>query len=153
MEEIEMLAAPVKAFIRDCCNVGPGLSVNIDELWGTYQMWAERQGQRNPGTKNWFGRNLRSAEPGITTKKLREHDERERVYFGIEIKPEDDGLVELTVNVQHETLLEIYVHTSSGVVSLEKSFVSFYRKHNPVIAGGHADIRIPGWVARSKGLV
>lgn len=88
VDDIEMLAAPVKAFIRDCCNLGPGLTTTADELWSTWQHWSAEEGRRDAGTKQWFGRNLRSAEPGISVSKLRSGDHRELAYVGIDIKPE-----------------------------------------------------------------
>jgi putative DNA primase/helicase len=85
VEEIEMLAAPIRAFIRDCCEVGPGLQVSHDDLWAAYDVWCQAQGNK-PDNKAWFGRNLRSAAPGVTTQRPRT-DDRDRVYVGIGVKP------------------------------------------------------------------
>ena len=43
VEIIEMLGAPVKAFIRDRCRIGPGLAVPVDELWMEWKNWCEQQ--------------------------------------------------------------------------------------------------------------
>jgi len=83
IEEIEMLAAPVKAFIRDYCNVGPGLTVPVDHLWGRWKSWCEWE-RRDSGTKAWFGRNLRSALPGLTVARRGERDNQVPTYIGIE---------------------------------------------------------------------
>ena len=96
-DEIEMLAAPVKAFIRDRCKVGAGLTVGHNELWLAFRAWSDDEG-RDAGTKAWFGRNLRSAEPGITnvrprpekpgrdgSRKPKKNNSRERIYSGIEL--------------------------------------------------------------------
>ena len=90
VEDIEMLGAPVKAFIRDCCRTGPGMTVRVDDLWEEWRAWNEKQGRaKDTGTKTWFGRNLRSAEPGVTTHKPGTGDARSLAYVGIELlRPE-----------------------------------------------------------------
>ena len=65
LNDIEMLAAPVKAFIRDRCEVGIGYEVGKDDLWRAWVRWSSDEGRQTPGTKSWFGRDLRAAEPGI----------------------------------------------------------------------------------------
>jgi putative DNA primase/helicase len=87
IEEIEMLAAPVKAFIRDLCNVGLNKTVKVDELWGAWKNWCQWEGRRDAGTKAWFGRNLRSALPGLTVTTPGTRDNRVPTYVGIELKP------------------------------------------------------------------
>jgi len=69
INEIEMLASPVKAFITECCAVGPKMTVSVDDLWIEYTLWCDREGRKDPGNKQWFGRNLRSAVPGIKVSK------------------------------------------------------------------------------------
>ena len=87
IEEIEMLAAPVKAFIRDCCDVGPNYTVLLDDLWNCWATWSQRQGRLDTGTVQWFGRNLRTAVPGVIAKQGRNRLERERFYSGLQLKP------------------------------------------------------------------
>ena len=36
---IEMLGAPVKAFLRSRCVVGPGKEVAVDVLWDAWKNW------------------------------------------------------------------------------------------------------------------
>jgi putative DNA primase/helicase len=95
VDDIEMLGAPVKAFIRDCCEVKPGLTVTADDLWATWHHWCAVEEQK-VGTKAWFGRNLRTAAPGIKSKRPRSPlggeaprsgDHREVAYSGITLKP------------------------------------------------------------------
>jgi P4 family phage/plasmid primase-like protien len=94
VEEIELLAAPVKAFIQDCCDVGPGLKVVVDDLWSEYQSWSVDQGH-SAGNKKWFGRNLRAAVPGLDRSRLTEPEgdghpwdaDRKPTYVGIALKP------------------------------------------------------------------
>ena len=92
VDDIEMLGAPVKAFIRECCDIRPGMTVMADDLWATWQHWCAVEGQK-VGTRAWFGRNLRTAAPGITRTRPRHADredrgeQREIAYSGIALKP------------------------------------------------------------------
>jgi len=81
-DEIEMLAAPVKAFIRDCCEVAKGRLVTVEGLWIEYKYWCERQGL-NSANKAWFGRNLQSAAPGVKRKQAGSQEDRATTYEGI----------------------------------------------------------------------
>jgi P4 family phage/plasmid primase-like protien len=96
IDAIEMLGAPIKAFIRDACIVGPEQSVTVDKLFSAYQVWCEEEGRRDPGSKEWFGRNLHSAVPGLRIIKPQIRDDEEpwkrvRLYQGIGLaKPEED---------------------------------------------------------------
>jgi putative DNA primase/helicase len=85
---IEMLSSPVKAFIRDRCTIGAGLTVTVEELWSAWQCWSQSEGHRNPGTKQWFGRNLRAAESGVQASKRGSGDDRELTYVGIRLRPQ-----------------------------------------------------------------
>jgi putative DNA primase/helicase len=87
MDDIELLGSPVKAFIRECCDMKPGLVVTVDELWDAWEIWSAKEGRLSSGTKQWFGRNLRSAAPGVSVKRSRtgDDDDRERSYTGIAI--------------------------------------------------------------------
>jgi putative DNA primase/helicase len=90
LDEIETLAAPVKAFIRDLCETGPGLSVEVDILWGAYKDWCDWEGRRDAGTKTWFGRNLRTALPGLTVIYPGERGHQLPTYVGIKLKEPAD---------------------------------------------------------------
>jgi putative DNA primase/helicase len=85
VDDIEMLGAPVKAFIRDCCDTKAGLTVLADDLWATWQHWCAVEGQK-VGNKAWFGRNLRTAAPGIRDTRPRSGDRRGITYSGIAMK-------------------------------------------------------------------
>jgi putative DNA primase/helicase len=92
IEEIEMLAAPVKAFIRDLCETGPNHSVKIDQLWGAWKDWCNWEGRRDAGTKAWFGRNLRSALPGLkVTSPRNEEGKQVPTYVGIRLTPSSNA--------------------------------------------------------------
>ena len=88
VEHIEMLGAPVKAFIAAHCNVGAGLMVPVDDLWKAYQIHSEDEGRKDPGNKEWFGRNLLAAVPGVKNSKKGPRGERVPTYIGIELSQE-----------------------------------------------------------------
>jgi putative DNA primase/helicase len=95
VDDIETLGSPVKAFVRDCCEVGPGLSVMVDNLFEKWREWCVDEGRKDPGTKEWFGRNPHSTIPGLRVTKPRVGDERTRTYEGIALRPEHEPRVML----------------------------------------------------------
>jgi putative DNA primase/helicase len=90
VEDIEMLASPVKAFVRERCDLAPGLWQSVDDLWGAYQWWLEDQhgskSRHDPGSKNWFSRNLNAAVPGLKDSKRTIGEVRKQCYEGIGLK-------------------------------------------------------------------
>jgi putative DNA primase/helicase len=83
IEAMERLGAPVKAFVADRCEVDPGKSVDRDVLFSAWKVWCEHQGRRDPGTKEWFSRNLMIAVPGVKATRPREGDIRTHAFEGI----------------------------------------------------------------------
>src|SRR5262249_34068960 len=80
-----ILAAPVKAFVLECCEVGSGHKVPVDELWLTYQSWCQKQ-NKEWGDKAWFARNLHSAVPGLVHRRARDGgEERVPTYHGLRL--------------------------------------------------------------------
>ena len=62
LEQIEMLSAPVKAFVRDCCKIGPGLEAGTDRLYQAWRTWCATNG--GPViSKEWFSRNCSWQSP------------------------------------------------------------------------------------------
>ena len=86
--EMEDLSSPVGAFIREYCEVGPGYEAQIAALFKQWQNWCDSKGRKEYGTEQVFGRDVRAAVPGITTKQARKGDERFRIYVGLRIRPE-----------------------------------------------------------------
>ncbi len=84
MRQLEDLASPVAAFIREHCRVAADASATVDELWSAWRSWCETD-NRHPGTKAVFGRDLRSAVP--TLKRVRHRAiGRQASYEGIGIR-------------------------------------------------------------------
>jgi len=65
IRDLEDLASPVSAFVRECCVVGPGHRAWIDELYKAWQTWCEQDGRTVVTHKQTFGRDLAAAVPGI----------------------------------------------------------------------------------------
>jgi putative DNA primase/helicase len=69
IQELEDLASPVGAFVRDRCILGPDKAIAVEELYGNYRQWCENNGR---GTVNraLFGRDLRAARPEVRIRQL-----------------------------------------------------------------------------------
>lgn len=85
--DLEDLSSPVGAFVKDCCDVGPGFEVLIDHLYQAWETWCKAEGREHPGEKRTFGRNLRAAVPTIADAQSRRDGTRVRVYHGIRLRP------------------------------------------------------------------
>ena len=52
-EDLLELTSPITAFVNDCCDLGPGFSVESDELYKAWSAWCFDRGQR-PSNKPQF---------------------------------------------------------------------------------------------------
>mgnify|MGYP001563081109 CR=1 FL=1 len=87
VEQIELLAAPVKAFLAEKCETSdPAAEVPAMELFTAWRVWCGLNGREHPGTQQSFGRDLRSALPHIKIVQHRGGGERVRCYAGIRLK-------------------------------------------------------------------
>jgi putative DNA primase/helicase len=77
------LSSPIAAFIRDCCKVGPGYRVTTEEMFKEWQGWCHKNGRKEPGTVQSFGRDLSASIPTLRRVQGREGEERFRAYEGI----------------------------------------------------------------------
>jgi hypothetical protein len=81
-----VLGSPVRAFVDECCQLGPGLQVEAGELYREWASWATAQGRTHPGTAQILGRNLRAAFPGIGMARPRTAGGHQvRTYQGIAV--------------------------------------------------------------------
>src|SRR5262249_11111154 len=78
VEDLEMLASPIKAFIKDRCHVGPGLTVSVELLFQTWRTWCDAVGRKESGTKQTFGRDLKAVIPSLRITRPRDGDDRYR---------------------------------------------------------------------------
>jgi len=83
IQQMEDLASPVSAFVRECCVVGPAFRVTTVRLFDSWKSWCEREGRTVPGTKQSLGRDLGSAITGISRHR---GSGQEGFYQGIGLK-------------------------------------------------------------------
>jgi putative DNA primase/helicase len=84
IEELEDLASPTGAFLKDCCRVDVGASVMTGELYAAWRRWCQDHGRDHPGDEGAFGKNLRSALPQLVGVQRRLPDgSRKRFYEGL----------------------------------------------------------------------
>ena len=81
--DMEELASPVMAFVRDCCEVGEKLTSWTGDLYDAWKKWCEQEGRGLVSTKQVFGRDLAAAVPGLKT---RQKHGGQRFYSGVGIK-------------------------------------------------------------------
>jgi putative DNA primase/helicase len=86
LSDLEDLASPVGAFVRDRCRVGPGCRAAVTHLFAEWKRWCESQGRKEAGTEAMFGRDLLAAVPTIRRVQPREDGCRYRAYDGIGLK-------------------------------------------------------------------
>lgn len=64
IRQMEDLASPIAAFIREECVTDARASVPVESLWAAWKGWCDDQ-NRGAGTKATFGRNLTAAQPTV----------------------------------------------------------------------------------------
>ena len=84
ISELEDLASPIGAFIKDRCTVGAAHTVDCDVLFVAWVAWCREQHRDAVGTKQTFGRDLRAAIPMLDTRHPRvAGGGRQREYCGV----------------------------------------------------------------------
>ena len=86
--ELENLASPVMAFVREQCVVRAGVMVEKHALYAAYRAWCQKQGQSHVETQPTFARNLWAALPFIGEARLGGRGAQEPFYRGIGIVSE-----------------------------------------------------------------
>ena len=88
--DLEDLASPIGAFVKDCCRLGDALSVDGQELFEKWREWATDQGREHPGTSAVFFKDLRAASPRLRVRRARDGTRRIKIYEGIGLRAFDD---------------------------------------------------------------
>ncbi|MGQ7959894.1 phage/plasmid primase, P4 family [Pseudomonas sp. SP16.1] len=83
VQELENLASPVAAFLRDRCVVSPGAQVECERLFGAWKFYCAGQGRHHMGTSASFGASLRAALPQLERCRSGTRDSRVWVYKGV----------------------------------------------------------------------
>jgi putative DNA primase/helicase len=86
MEQLEDLASPVGAFVRERCDVGAAFTNSIGGIFDAWVEWCAVQHRDHPGTVQSFGRDLAAAVPGLTKARLGHRGEQVSVYQGLRLK-------------------------------------------------------------------
>jgi putative DNA primase/helicase len=86
IRELEDLASPMGAFIRDRCITGAEYAIAVVDLFDAWKTWCAEQGRSRPENLQTFGRNLRTVLPGLTTTNPRDDiGKRHRHYQGLDL--------------------------------------------------------------------
>lgn len=83
IRDLEDLASPVSAFVRERCVVGPGHRVYVDALYCAWKRWCEQDGRTLVTSKQTFGRDLAAAVAGV---RCRRDTHQSRFYEGINLQ-------------------------------------------------------------------
>ena len=81
--EMENLASPVGAFIRERCSVRAECEIVKHDLFSAYCDWCKEQGKVGVTDAAGFGRDLRAVLPDVADKQRRIDGERVWMYTGI----------------------------------------------------------------------
>ena len=87
LRDLEDLASPVGAFVRDQCVVAPERMIEAGRLYEEWKSYCEKAGRDHAGTKASFGRDLRAAVPRLRISNRRIDDGRDRFYEGVDLRP------------------------------------------------------------------
>ena len=90
--DLEELGSPIRAFVKEQCDLGEGKWVPTKELYDAWRRWREDdlQQSRKDGDSMRFGRDLKLAFPGIYRGK--KHGVAGRCYFGISLRQKDSSV-------------------------------------------------------------
>ena len=87
LRELEDMASPIGAFLRECCVLGSQYEVETTCLYQAWRVWCSRHGRTYPGIETTFGKDLRAALPGLGKRRPRGGDGlRSRFYQGVGLR-------------------------------------------------------------------
>lgn len=89
-EQLEDIASPVGAFLKERCEVGPGCRTSVQSLYVAWTGWCLSKG-RKPESDAIFGRDLAAILPEVRTVRQREGEARYRSYEGIRLLDVNSG--------------------------------------------------------------
>jgi putative DNA primase/helicase len=86
IRQLEDLASPVGAFVRDWCETGTDKSCNVKTLYDAYVTWCQLEGHKG-GSNIMFGRNLRAVMPQLSYRNIGP----KRSYVGVGLSEDGKG--------------------------------------------------------------
>lgn len=84
VRELEDLASPVGAFVRECCTVGDGHRVKVETIYQAFTRWSGAEGRNVELNKTRFGKDLRDVVPTVS----RRRGSHTPFYEGIRLREE-----------------------------------------------------------------
>lgn len=84
--EWRVSTSPMAAFIEECCEIGSGLEVKKEELFGAWNGWTMERGMRKVSRTKVFER-LRLACPYVSSDSYQKGGHKFSVFRGLELKP------------------------------------------------------------------
>jgi putative DNA primase/helicase len=87
LQQMEDLASPIGAFLRERCVIGPNQWVEISHLFDVWCVWCRTQGRDHPGSVQSFGQALHSVIPSVVVRKMGARGNQIRVYDGVKLNP------------------------------------------------------------------
>ena len=84
IDTLESLASPTRAFVKECCVVGPERAVPCEKLWQADKRWREANGHQ-PLSQTAFGARLVAAVPTVDRKKRGPRGDQQWHYLGIDV--------------------------------------------------------------------
>lgn len=92
LQQLEDLSSPVKVFLRERCDLAPGVRAKPDDLYTDWGLWCDEQGRKYISDLQQFGRDLHAAIPGLKVVRPRIDGRQVRMYEGIKLKNESDEI-------------------------------------------------------------
>ena len=132
IRELEDLASPVGAFVRDHCRFDPESEIAVEALYQAYRQWCLDNG-RVASNSATFGRDLRAARRGLNV--VRHRPSRCRFYSGValgtpwtEDRPvhsvhRDRALVVLTIRTSRSPLAQWIIPLKWEYVDMERGLL------------------------------
>jgi putative DNA primase/helicase len=91
IHSLEELSSPHSTFLDECCVIGEEYEVECPTLYLAWRQWCDVNGHREPGTRELFGRNLRTVLPNLhTTEARRTPAGRVRFFQGVRLLTPDE---------------------------------------------------------------
>jgi phage/plasmid-associated DNA primase len=90
VRDMEGLGSSIRAFVRECCELGTNKEISSNDLFRAYRQWSENDNVEHEqrGEREKFGRNLKAAFPKI--ERITRRGAKRYWYTGIDLRRRDD---------------------------------------------------------------